>query len=355
MQDKRPCSPGLRAGLVLLPVLLMTLAGCSDLAVALGLRMRLDRVPVTSISASLVGRGSPAAIPALAPGASARLVVVATTSDGRQLVTAGAGHGRVLLDSFVLTSDLVQFGKGGKVSLPADPRVSDGKVASIHIATVGHTDVVTDLDVAVRYDVAFVANYSGVGGMKGLDGTNGLDGSSGFDAAPSMPDSTTGMPGPAGQGGDGGNGGNGSDGGAGGEGSPGATVHVWLRLKPGTDHVLQAKVSGNARDSYYLVDGQGGSLTVTADGGAGGAGGSGGRAGRGGSGGLGQPSGMTGMDGLAGSNGHPGRDGAAGTISVSVDPSAQPFMRILKLSNHSGAGRPGPAPTVVVEPVPPLW
>jgi hypothetical protein len=344
-----------RAVLILLPVTLVALAGCSDLAVRLGLRTRLDKLPVTSIAASLVGKDGSVPVTALAPGAFARLVVVASTQDGRQFVTVGAGHGKVLLDSFVLTPDLVQLGRRGKVSMPADPRLSDGKVASIHIATVGHPDVITDLDIAVRYDVAFVADYSGADGMKGIDGSDGLDGLPGSDANPAPPDPLTGLPGPEGAGGDGGNGGNGGDGGAGGDGAPGAAVHVWLRLKSGTDSLLQAKVSGGARDSYYLVEAKGGSLKVAANGGSGGDGGAAGRAGRGGSGGTGNPSGLRGRDGFAGSAGWRGNDGAAGTITVSVDPAAQPFVNILSLSNHSGSGRPGPAPSFVIEPVPPLW
>jgi hypothetical protein len=47
--------------------------------------------------------------------------------------------------------------------------------------------------------------------------------------------------------------------------------------------------------------------------------------------------------------------GAAGTIVVSVDPSAQQFMDRLHLSNKSGDGAPGAAPQIRVEAVPPLW
>jgi hypothetical protein len=93
---------------------------------------------------------------------------------------------------------------------------------------------------------------------------------------------------------------------------------------------------------------------VNADGGPGGAGGSGGNGGRGGSGGIGSPAGRSGLDGHNGFDGHAGSDGAAGMIIVSVDPAAQPFLGNLRLSNKSG-GRPGPAPEIRVEPVPPIW
>src|ERR1700722_8204603 len=197
---------------------LVDLGGCSELGVMLGMRTRLDKLPVTSISSSMVGKAGP--ITALAPGGSARLVVVATTQDGKQLVTAGAGKGNVLLDSFVFTANLAQVDKRGKVSLPADPRITDGKVPIIHIAAVGHPDVVADLDIGVRYDVPFVANLSGTDGANGIDGFNGLDGSSGTNAMSAPPDPITGMPGPQGAGGSGGSGGQAGRGGAGGLGNP---------------------------------------------------------------------------------------------------------------------------------------
>lgn len=334
---------------------MLVCAGCSDLAVFLGLRTRLDKLPVTSISATLVTKKTSQPVTALAPGHAAQLVVVASTSDGKQLVTAGAGHGKVLLDSFTFTPALVQIDSHGKVVLPADPRISEGKIATLHIDTVGHPDVVTDLHIAIRYDVPFVANFSGAAGSNGFDGTNGSDGLAGSDGTPGLPDPATGLPGPEGPGGNGGNGGDGGDGSDGGNGAPGAAVHVWLRLESASGPLLQSKVSGGGRDLYYLIDPNGGTLKVTADGGAAGAGGSGGRAGSGGRGGSGNPPGSNGLDGRRGFDGLPGKPGAAGTITVSIDPSAQAYEHLLTLSNHSGSGQPGPAPTTVIEPVPVLW
>jgi hypothetical protein len=344
-----------RSGRAILPFAVLACTGCSNLAVFLGLRVRLDKLPVTSISASLVSKGSVQPVTALAPGQAAQLVVVANTSDGKQLITVGAGHGKVLLDSFLFTPALVQINSHGKVSLPADPRISEGKIATLHLDTVGHPDVVADLRIAVRYDVPFLANFSGAAGSKGFDGTDGLEGAQGASAMPSPPDPTTGLPGPEGPGGNGGNGGNGGDGSNGGDGAPGAAVHLWLRLESASAPLLQAKVSGGGRDLYYLIDPNGGTLKVTADGGPGGPGGSGGRAGRGGLGGSGNPSGFSGLDGRPGSDGLAGSPGAPGTITVSVDPTAQPYEHVLVLSDHSGSGRTGPAPTFVIEPVPPLW
>src|ERR1700733_13653615 len=95
------------------------LIGCSSIEVGLGLRMRLDKVPVTAVSATL----SPE--PGLSPGKSGRLIITATTSDAKQFVTVGAGHGNVLFDSFTFAATTVTVNKKGVVSLPADPRLSE--------------------------------------------------------------------------------------------------------------------------------------------------------------------------------------------------------------------------------------
>src|SRR5579863_1970882 len=132
------------------PVLLLALlAGCSGLAQFLGLRVRLDKIPVTAVSASLVDkRGAP--VVALGPGRSARLVLVATALDGKQYPTVGAGHGKVALNNYLITATIVTVSKGA-VSLSSDPRVSEGKVAHLHIVPVAHPEVAVGLDIPVRY------------------------------------------------------------------------------------------------------------------------------------------------------------------------------------------------------------
>jgi hypothetical protein len=128
-----------------------------------------------------------------------------------------------------------------------------------------------------------------------------------------------------------------------------------VTVKSGDHPLLQVRASSFRHEQFFLIDPNGGSLAVDADGGQGGSAGSGGRGGRGGSGGSGFPPGLSGHDGRNGFDGHAGPDGVAGTIVVSVDPAAQPFLGRLHLSNNSGSGRVGPAPVIRVEPVPPLW
>ena len=337
---------------VVLALALLSITGCSAIAVALGLRIRLDKLPVTAISASLVDKRG-AAISALGPGQSARLVIVATTADGKQYPTVGAGKGKVALDNYTIDATLVQVSKRGKVSLSTDPRLSEDKSAHLRIVPVAHPDVATEIDIPVRYDIAYVANFSGADGANGIDGFDGSDGIAGPDAAPAPSDPTTGMPGTQGSGGNGSNGGNGGDGSDGQDGAPGPAVHVWIRLKPGTHPLLQVKAAGGGHESLFIVDPNGGTLKVLDNGGQGGHGGRGGRAGRGGSGGQGSPPGNAGFDGLAGNDGHDGSDGRGGTITVSVDPAAQSFTSCITWSNRGDP--PGPVPTIKVEPVPPLW
>jgi hypothetical protein len=122
---------------------LPALSGCTELAVRLGLRTRLENVPVSSVSAALVSGRDHTTVNALGPGQSAALVTV---------------------------------NKGGRVSLPADPSLSEGKEGRVRVTLVGHPDVTTELDIPVRYDIAYQANFSGADGMNGMDGFAGLDG-----------------------------------------------------------------------------------------------------------------------------------------------------------------------------------
>jgi hypothetical protein len=283
------------------------------------------------------------------------LVIVATATDGKEYASVGAGHGKVALDNYTITAAIVTVNERGSVSLPADPRVSDGKVAHLHIVPVAHQNVAADLDIPVRYDLPFSADFSGADGTNGMDGNNGLDGTAGTDGTPATIDPVTGAMTTQGPGGNGTDGGNGSDGSDGGDGSPGLAVHLWIRLDPGTKPLLQVKAVAGGRQSFYLVDPNGGSLQVVANGGHGGMGGQGGRGGRGGAGGAGFPPGFSGNDGHPGFDGRHGTGGAAGTIAITVDPAAEPFLKCITWSNHSGDGRPGPAPTITVAPIAPLW
>ena len=318
-----------RVLLFVLPVL----CGCASVQVKLGWKVALAKIPVVSMTPSLP-QG-----PGIVPGQKTPLVVTFTTADGKTLKTQGAGHGTVMWRDLALSADVVKVSKRGKVSLASDPRVSDKKSGAVRIAVPSHPALQAKIDVPVRYDVPFFARFWGSSGFDGTSGTNGTDGFNGSDGSmdPEHPSA-------GGNGTNGGNGGDGSNGGAGGDG-PNVTVAIRWRAK---SHLLQASVTpGAGAPSYFLIDPEhGGSLTVNSQGGSGGRGGSGGKGGRGGSGGSGFPPGWSGSDGSNGHDGSAGSDGSPGTVRVTYDPSAQPYLHALHV----------PAGTAMQEaPVAKMW
>ena len=323
-------------GGVCLAGLLLALSGCTAVKVKLGMRVYLAKTPVASMQASLP-KG-----PAIAPGEKLRLVVQFTQPDGTVLVTEGAGKGKILWSDITVAPTVVTADKKGNVLLAHDPRVSDGKAGHVTITVASHPDLRAELDIPITYDYSFVANFSGA---KGFDGTNGSDGMSGTSG--SMGSTDPNNPSAGGNGSNGTDGSNGQDGGNGGD-APAVDVRVTLRT--GAHTLLQVSVTAAGKPRLYLVDPQGGALTVKAAGGAGGSGGRGGRGGQGGSGGIGSPNGSSGSNGADGRNGFDGSPGRAGSITVTYDPQAKPFLTAIHLSNQGG-----PGPVFKEEAVAPLW
>ena len=315
---------------------LLALSACTPIKVRLGMKVYLDKTPITSIAASLP-KG-----PGIAPGEKSPLVLVVTEPDGKVLQTEGAGHGKVLWKDLHVAATVVTANQKGVVSLPHDPRKSEGKVGHVTITVPSHPDLRAELDIPVRYNYAFTSNFSGSSGSSGMNGSDGMAGSSGSMGStdPNNPSA----------GGNGGNGTNGSDGGDGGPGGDAPPVQVRVALRSGSHPLLQVSVFAAGKQKLYLVDPQGGSLTVRADGGPGGSGGRGGRGGQGGSGGMGTPSGSSGSNGSDGRNGFDGSPGRGGSITVTYDPQAKPFLAAIRLSNKGG-----PPPAFKEEPVAALW
>lgn len=314
----------------------VTLTGCAAIQVKLGMRVYLEKIPITSIQAKQ-GDGQ-----GIAPGEKSPLIVTVTQPDGTVLTTEGKGHGKVLWKDLTLTPTVVGAGKKGVVVLSRDPRISDGKLPHVAITVPSHPGLQADLDIPVEYDRQFTANFSGRSGYSGTDGSSGMDGSSGSSGSmdPDHPSA----------GGDGSDGRNGSDGGRGGDGEDGPPVLVRVTLRLANHPLLQAGVSARGVEQLFLVDPQGGTLTVLDEGGSGGSGGKGGSGGRGGSGGIGSPNGSSGRDGLSGHDGSSGSPGRGGSITVIYDPQARPYLNMLRLSNEGG-----PKPVFKEQAVGPLW
>jgi hypothetical protein len=316
---------------------LVALSGCSSIQVGLKMRVSLAKTPVKSMEASLPKD------PGVAPGEKSALVVTLAQPDGTVLVTEGKGKGKVLWKDLAITATVVSVSKKGIVSLPRDPRVSDGKMGHVAITIPSQPGITADLDIPLRYDYLFTATFSGSAGSKGQDGNNGVDGTSGF---PGSIDLTNPVPG-----GNGSNGTSGTDGSNGGQGEDGPPVQIRVALRSGVHPLLQIGVTAQGhRERFYLVDPQGGSLTVRSSGGSGGQGGKGGTAGRGGSGGIGSPNGQDGSSGFPGQDGSAGRSGDGGAITVIYDPQAKPFLSTIQLP-----GSDGPQPVFTEQSVARLW
>jgi hypothetical protein len=318
-------------------VALVGLSGCSRLQVGLGLRVDLAKLPVTAMEANLPGN------PGIAPGEKSPLVVTLTQPDGKVLTTAGAGKGKVQWKDLAVVATVVSVNKKGVLSLAHDPRVSEGKTGHVSVTVPSHPGVTAELDIPLRYDYAFVAAYSGSSGSSGMNGTDGSSGMSGSSGSmdPNNPSA----------GGDGTAGGNGSDGGDGGDGGDGPAVQVMVALKAGSHPMLEFGVmTAGHKERFYLVDPQGGSLTVKSEGGAGGSGGKGGAGGQGGSGGMGTPSGNSGSNGLSGHDGRDGSSGKGGRIAVTYDPAVAPYLAEIHVVNPGG-----PKPVFTEAAVAPLW
>ncbi len=314
----------------------LALSGCASMQVRLGWKVHLDKTPITSIRASLP-KG-----PGIAPGEKSPLVVAVTEPDGKVLMTEGQGQGKVMWEDLKVTASVVTANQKGIVSLPRDPRASDGKVGHVSITIPSHPDIHAELDIPLRYDYKFSSNFSGSPGSGGMNGNDGIDGTSGSTGSmdPNNPSA----------GGDGTNGTDGSSGQDGGPGGDAPPVQVRVALQSGSHPLLQVSVTAAGQQKFYLVDPQGGSLTVSAAAGPGGSGGRGGRGGRGGSGGIGSPNGQSGRDGSSGRNGFDASPGRGGSITVTYDPQTKPFLTVIHLFNPGG-----PTPVYLEEPVAPLW
>lgn len=326
-----------------LPLAALLTTGCTPVRLALGQRTRLEGLPIQRVSLDLApGSG-------LGPGDSAALVATASAADGQAWVTEGAGHGRVLWDSYELEAVGATVSPKGIVRLDEDPRGLATRPPRVRATTRTTPPVTSELLLPVRYDRAFRVDFAGAAGASGFPGLDGVAGGVGSMGSldPEHPSA----------GGDGGPGGDGGDGGSGWDGGPGSDLRVQVALQPGPRPLLQVKVASASRVRYVLVDPDGGSLHVSAEGGPGGAGGRMGRGGSGGIGGAGTPPGNPGSRGLDGRDGSDGHGGPGGRIRVEVDPSARPWLKALTFSNQGGrpGGRGGPPVEIVEATVPPLW
>ncbi len=311
----------------------LALTGCNGIRLHLGMRTQLAKLPVVAMAASLAQN------PGIAPGEKSPLVASFNEANGKVWVTEGKGHGRIQWRDIAVATTLVTY-KGGNLYLSSDPRISEGKTGHVAITVPSHPGLMSEFDVPVRYDYPFTAYFpgrSGSSGFNGSDGTSGSTGSTGsFD--PAHPSA----------GGNGGSGTDGTNGGDGGRGGDGPDVEVRITMRPGPLHLVQCAVSIPGRsESFYLIDPNGGSLTVSSAGGSGGSGGRGGHGGSGGSGGSGIPPGSSGSSGSDGRNGSDGASGRNGSVTVYFDSSVANMLGMIHVERGSSS--------FVEDSIPDLW
>jgi hypothetical protein len=104
------------------------LTGCAALQVhVFHTKVYLNKVPATSMAVSLP-KG-----PGMAPGDKLPLVATFTTADGKVFVSEGAGHGKILWQDLNVSATVASVNNKGVLSLPSDPRVSEGKLPHVII------------------------------------------------------------------------------------------------------------------------------------------------------------------------------------------------------------------------------
>lgn len=330
--------PLVAARLLLVITALLALTACNSVKVMVGTRVRLEKIALSPNMSVTLTNGTD-----IAPGEHTALIVMFTQPDGTLLMTEGAGGGKVLWEDVRVTSTVVYVDRKGIVSLPHDPRASEGQIPHVIITVPSHPALRAELDIPIHYHRAFSSLFSGRSGANGRDGIYGENGRDGRNGSLDKEKPSPGANGT--------NGCNGTDGQNGEPGFDAPALQVNVTLKPGAQPFLQVSVSDGANQDLFLIDpAGGGSLTINSLGGSGGTGGKGGRGGTGGSGGKGIPNGRNGHNGANGRDGWDAPKGHGGAITVTYDPSAAPYLSLLQLHNDGG-----PSPEYREAPVAPLW
>jgi hypothetical protein len=110
----------------LVAAFLLALTGCTPVKVRLGWKVYLDKIPISSIEASLP-KG-----PGIAPGEKSPLMVVITQPDGKVLEAEGVGHGKVLWKDLQVTASVVTANEKGILSLGSEDQRREGGTCHDH-------------------------------------------------------------------------------------------------------------------------------------------------------------------------------------------------------------------------------
>ncbi|MCP4806170.1 MAG: hypothetical protein GY913_05230 [Proteobacteria bacterium] len=278
---------------------------------------------------------------AVCPGIAQPLEVQLELRNGKTKHTRSSGRGHVAWRELdILFDGNPQEGTG--FTLYGDPRKSVDTEYVLRVRLADRPEVDHVLRVVPRYDCAYSADYTGETGAWGSRNVwVGRDGDDGDDAETRDDGSWRG------RGSNGESGRHGSDGGIGGPGGQGGHARVFVQaVEVGDQELIQVLVEGEvlrdgdwkARTRRYLIDPEGGSLTVDVRGGTGGQGEAGHSGGDGGDGGQGDPPGRAGDGGRGGRGGDGGDGGPGGYAEFIVDPGAVWALELFLVEHGGGAG-----------------
>jgi hypothetical protein len=269
-------------------------------------------------------------IPNMALGQEIEIGIIANTAKGKELKTPGflepGTFKTVEWEQFTIQVEGGTFANG-KVTVSSNPSDVKNHEVKIRASTIKNPEIKSELVLKLDYKAAQVADFSGAPGKTGQMGQSGVRGNNGSGSS----NCSAGTNG--GQGGNGGNGGTGQD------------IEAFVKMK--FDDVLKkemlqllVKSKTTGKEQLYIVNPDGGKITVSADGGIGGSGGQGGYGGPGGSDTY-KKVGANGGDG--GNGGQGGIGGNGGMITAYIDPSAEKLVgTVVIFSNEGGAaGRAG--------------
>ncbi|HET6991804.1 MAG TPA: collagen-like protein, partial [Bacteroidia bacterium] len=258
--------------------------------------------------------------------------------DGSEMLTKGLSQGKVKWGNYIVNVVGGTF-NDGDVTINDDPR----KIKDYKIIVTAKLLFDSSKTQTMEFVLDFKANYTAdFSGRQGDDAAWASKGQSG----------ATGSNNSKGDGGPGQKGQRGEDGRKGGNGQNGDAVDVYVSAFPDASGKTMLRVyvksRSSSREGFYIVNPDGGSITILARGGRGGQGGHGGDGGGGGYGGNGHSrggdsgdtfygTGGTGGDGGDGGNGGDGGDGGnGGSITIFVDPSASAYVSVIKFDTSGG-------------------
>ena len=262
-------------------------------------------------------------------GSTFPIIIKATTDDGKELITEGAGKGKTRWDNYTVNVDGGTFSEGVLTVSDDYKKIKNHKVKFSAFVTSDPSQL-KEFELTLNYKSDINFSYYGQSGQTGAKGQDGDNGKSGG--------SWTGS-----RGGDGQNGQNGGDGGQGGDG-PDVTLYVKAMSDPILNKTL-LYVKGGGRS--FIIDPAVSKISISSSGGPGGSGGYGGKGGSGGNGGSGHSmsdaggptnGGDGGNGGYGGIGGNGGNGGRGGRVTVYMDPSAKPYGSKIIVYSSGGKG-----------------